>query len=235
MAKGALGPMLVGLIAGAVLLAMGMPRLLAALTSLEGEAVVWEVFHAPLLGTPPLPADILAEGAASLADAASWNTSGEREANRGDLLFRQLQAMPASDPDRAEVLQNAVAALEAGLAEAPAQPAAWAQLAYLRAISGDAVAAAKALRLSLLSGPVAPGVLPSRLKFGLALRPTFPSAMASELDDLLKRQVRLLWLTAPHELVPLSASQQSGSLVREALEDLTPDDLDLFIQHQSSQ
>ncbi|CAA7615413.1 conserved hypothetical protein [Candidatus Terasakiella magnetica] len=204
-------PALVAGVVGVVLVAAAAPRVVAALLSLGSQQTVWDVRHE--LAVEPAR---LGQGAADLGLAAQWFAEGEMETERGYLLLRRAQF--GSDPALRDFLyRQARSAIASGLALAPAQPGAWARLAYLRQYEGNAAAAAKAYRMSLLTGAVMPPLMPSRLELGLRLRPDFDA----ETRELLSRQVRLTWIIAPDAIARLSADSSHGGFIRDALAGLS--------------
>lgn len=205
---------------GASLVALGLPRLFAALQSLDARAVLWDARagHMP-------PPDRLAAAASDLDAAQRWAADAEAVSDRGFLLIQQAQATPPG-PARTALLDGAAAATEAGLAAAPAQPSAWARLAWLRVVRGDRTAAVPALRLSLLTGPVAPTLMASRLQLGLDLLPLVdPDTRA-----LLRRQVRLLWIVSPDTVAAMAQDTTTGGFVRNALDELSDGDMAAFLR-----
>lgn len=215
-----LGAAVVAVALGGALVWLGAPRLLAAIVSLDARAVIWDARS----GSPP-PPDRLASAAADLGAAQRWAEDGEAMGDRGFLLVQQARATPPG-PERAVLLDQAVRATEAGLAAAPAQPSAWARLAWLHVARGDRAAALPALRLSLLTGPVAPALMASRLELGLDLL----SLMDPDTRGLLRRQVRLLWVVSPETVAAMSQKPGTGGFIRDALDDLSEEDMAAFLR-----
>jgi hypothetical protein len=117
------------------------------------------------------------------------------------------------------------AATEDALARSPVLPELWARLAWLRTVEGDPAGAARALRLSLLSGQVVPAMTVSRLQLGLELHPH----MDAETRNLLDQQLRLGWLTVPDNMRAMAGRADVGPLVRDALARLNPAEIDLYL------
>ncbi|NYZ16398.1 hypothetical protein HL658_27975 [Azospirillum sp. RWY-5-1] len=215
-----LGAAVVAVALGGALVWLGAPRLIAALESLDARTVIWDA----RAGHPP-PPDRLAAAAADLDAAQRWAADGEAMGDRGFLLVQQARATPPG-PERGALLDRAAQATEAGLAAAPAQPSAWARLAWLHVARGDRAAAIPALRLSLLTGPVAPALMASRLELGLELL----SLMDPDTRGLLRRQVRLLWVVSPETVAAMSQKPDTGGFVRDALNDLSEEDMAAFLR-----
>lgn len=215
-----IGPALVAVALGAGLAGLGLPQLVAALRTTDARAVLWEARSGPM----PAP-DRLAAAAADLDAAQWWVTDGEALGDRGFLLLQQAQAAPPG-PRRSALLDQAMAATAAGLAAAPAQPSLWARLAWLHTVHGDRASALPALRMSLLTGPVAPALMASRLELGLSLMPV----MDPDTRALLRRQVRLLWVVSPDRVAALAQKAPTGGFIRDALDDLSDEDMAAFLR-----
>lgn len=215
-----LGPALVAVALGAGLVGLGLPRLVSALLTIDARAVLWEARSGGAL-----PTERLASAAADLDAAQRWVSDGEVLSDRGFLLVRQAQATPPG-PERAALLDQAAAATAAGLAAAPAQPSAWARLAWLHMVRGDRASAVPALRMSLLTGPVAPALMASRLDLGLSLLPV----LDADTHTLLRRQIRLVWVVAPDTIATMAQNKETGGFVRDALNDLSEEDMAAFLR-----
>ena len=208
------GAAAVAALLGILLLALGAPRLIAALLELESRPAVWDVYS----GTGVAPA-ALADAAAGLAAANSWVRDGEREGDRSLLLLRQANAT-AAPAEQAKLREAAELAAVSALRTAPSQPSVWIRLALLRERRGDREGAVAALRLSMLSGSFSPALMTPRIEMGLRLLP----AMDAETLELLMRQIRLTWVIDPKFVADMGSRPGIGPLVRNALADLTEAD-----------
>lgn len=194
------------------LLWLALPRTLAALAGLEGDAVISDL----RLNGGQVDAEVLAAGIASLESRASWHGTGLTDIDHGLLLFRQSRR--ASSPaEQRRLLDAATVLVEQGLAQAPGNPSAWAQLARLRALRGDRAGAGAALRLSMLSGAVTPSIMPSRLALGLYLL----DGLDAETRNMLAGQVRLTWGINPDSFPGLSREPAGQAFIRQSLADLS--------------
>ena len=216
-----LGAALVAASLAVMLLWLALPRLAAALLAVPGQAVV----HDLLAGQQPPVAD-LENAARALATARAWAADGGYDLDRGLVLLRHSQ-QAATLAEAARLKAASRAATVRGLAEAPVQPSAWLRLANLRQQDGDAIGAGRALRLSLLTGPMVPAILPDRLRLAFALWPM--------LDDdtraLVPHQIRLAWVLAPAFLSSLTVDAASTARVGEALATLSEEDMALFLRN----
>ena len=154
-----------------LLLVLGLPRLAGNLLALPASAVLWSLHEG---GTEP-PAAIRA-AAGHLAMAALIDGDGFTDLESGYALLKL------------EDWEGAEAATLRGLARSPGNPSAWARLSYLRLRRGDRAGAGAALRLSLLSGAVAPGLMQDRLQLAYRLLPD----LSSDTVALVQRQSRLV-------------------------------------------
>jgi|GEM_PF-5264434 len=130
----------VAILAGLGLLALGVPRLLSGMVTLEVRS-----------GDEPAAARALDQATALVAD-------GEMMVEQA--VIEQRLGRPAPE---------IIALLKTGLAQSPANPKGWALLASLLSTSGDRPAAVQALRLSYLAGPVVPDLMTGRLTLAMAL------------------------------------------------------------------
>lgn len=200
----------------AVLPAMlGLGLVLMAAPRFGGEMMLWPArsqITAIQSGQSPGSADDLAAAAALIEEAGSWTADHRLIANGGLLLMRQ--AVVTTDPvARSTLLRRAVALTEEGLRRTPAQPVAWTRLAALRLALGEPEKAGKAMRLSLLSGPLMPQITAPRLAQGLALLPY----LDKDTKELLARQVRLLQATQPAQLNALKADAGISAFIENTL------------------
>jgi hypothetical protein len=204
-------------------LALGLPRLIGA----THEAAAQETVKALLSGQVLSPA-ALDDAAAALAAADRWSPGGDIRLDRGLVLtHRALNALPA---EQAAFFAAAEQATVEGLAVSPGEPGGWARLAWLRHRRGDADGAVAALRMSFLSGGFAPPLMQSRLELGLALRP----AMDGEMLSLLRRQIRLTWISAPEFIAKLAERPDVGRLASDALAELSEQDVARYLERHGA-
>lgn len=205
----------VALLAGAMgvcLVGLAAPRTVANLAGVEGD----EIVRTLRLDGENGAAETLAAGIASLERRAFWLDAGLTDIDRGTLLFRQAQGTQDAN-ERQHLLASAAAGIEQGLAKAPGNPSAWAQLAGIEALQGRRRAAVAALRLSLLTGAVTPGIMASRLALGLYLL----DSLDGETRNLLAGQVRLTWTIDPDKFPSLTRVPAGQDFIRQALAELS--------------
>lgn len=212
------------IVLGALLLGLGLPRLIASVMTLDARAVLGSVRS----GEAVTPGE-LAAAATDIADAARWSRDGELESGRGFLLMVLADRVPpGAEQDR--LYADAETAIAGALAVAPGQPTPWMHLAWLRERRGDAAGAGAALRLSMLSGAVVPELMTFRLELGLRLLP----AMDTETIGLVNRQIRLTWVIAPEFVAALSSRPGLGDLVRNALDGIGEQEMAHYLRLHGS-
>jgi hypothetical protein len=119
---------------------------------------------------------------------------------------------------------SALAVLEAALGQAAGDPSGWVRLARLRLKDGKPVEAGQALRVALLAGQVVPGAMLPRLRLGLDLY----SVLDADTQQLVQRQVRLVWVLSPQEIPQLLTVQAYVPVITEALATVMPSDEQQF-------
>ncbi|WP_156926982.1 hypothetical protein [Azospirillum halopraeferens] len=211
----AFGAAVVGAGLGAMVLAMGVPRLIAGLHAAQAGDVLWAVES----GTP-VDADSLAAAIEALEAADRLEPAAERRVATAFLLTRLAEATEPG-PEREALYVRAAATTEAAVAIGPVQPHGWAMLAVLRERAGNPAGAADALRVSMLSGAIEPAIMLWRLNTGLRLLPY----MDDDTVALLRRQVRLTWVLSPDRVAALPAEGVAGTLIRRALDDLSEEEI----------
>ncbi|HYD31382.1 MAG TPA: hypothetical protein VEB64_11080 [Azospirillaceae bacterium] len=214
------GAAAVAVVVGGLLLALGIPRLVAAVLALDARPVVWNVY-----GGATVPGARLTRAAADLAAAGRWVSDGEQDGDRSLLLLRAAEAA-TTERERSELLSAAEQAVATALAAASGQPSEWVRLAHLRHRRGDTAGAVAALRLSMLSGSFVPALMTSRVEFGLQLLPV----LDREMVELLKRQIRQTWVIAPQFVSELGTRPEAGALVRDALAGLSEDEMNNYLR-----
>ncbi|HLN24482.1 MAG TPA: hypothetical protein VK558_10895 [Patescibacteria group bacterium] len=214
------GVALVGAALGLSILALAVPRLTSAVIALDSREVL-----SSLRDGQPIDAARQSAALADLERASAWVADGELALDRGYLLMQQADAA-ADVQTRAALRRQAIAATAAGLALSPSQPSAWARLAALRAAENDRQGAADALRLSMLTGAVAPALMASRLNLGLSLLPE----LDRDTTEQLRRQVRLTWAISPDIVGEMAQRPATGRFVVEALNTMSDSDVDRYVQ-----
>jgi hypothetical protein len=186
------------LLLGALILWLALPRLVASTLLAMRDPVVErtdegeQVSDAEHLG-------LIASRELALGWVEDRETHAERATALAKLAFQQAPESAAHTVK----LKQAVDALRAGLALAPADPRGWMQLAYLLVLlEGDTSRkAAQALLVSIRTGAfLAPAFLNRRLFWSLAHWSFYDAAERRQIGD----QIRLLWRITPGELTELA-------------------------------
>jgi hypothetical protein len=198
------------LLVGVSLIALAIPRFVAAVLALPGDHILAKIEAeraAPDAGRLEL---LIASRRSALAvvDSATAQT---------DLgLALLLKASSLSDPVASRhALVEAIAALRSALAVAPARPHAWTRLALAElAASGPSVKVAAALKMAIETGPCERELLVPRLRVALATLSYFPPVG----EALIRDQIRLVSKLQPYDLDRL-ARETPGSepIIRAAL------------------
>lgn len=203
-----------------VMLGLGIPQLVGAVSAFGASAVVEDLQKGQ---TPEIKA--LTAAADSLTLAAAWDRNGVYDTRRATVLSALAGTAPTSSEQQALYTQ-AIAAVRAGLSRAPGQPHAWAHLATLLERTGDRVGAVDALRLSMLSGAVEPPLMIWRINQGVRLR----ALLDPDTVSMLRRQIRLTWVIMPEEVAALSKQPEATALVQDSLALLTQEEVDHYIR-----
>ena len=192
-----------------LLLSSGVPRLLAALASLPGDAPL-----ARVLDRNPVSPEQLARVVESRGRSLAWVDEGRRYTEQA--LARLMLAEEKPVLDAGADLGPVRDALIEGLARAPASPYAWARLAYVEDLQRGATARAVAFaRMSVLTGPYEDRLLLRRLDIALRGWDSVSPADAALFLD----QIRRAWRRAPEQLQALAHSTERPDLVSQALAD----------------
>ena len=176
-------------LAAMVLLTLAVPRTVGVILSARAEPMLRK-----LQDQQPVRIDELT----TLADAQEvgqfWLADGRVRTDLGLAYLLLAEKLPRGDPNAGAYLQRAIDALKAGLARAPANPYAWARLAYAEALAqGWSPLAVSSLRLSLITAPYEPRLLWSRLRMSFLAWPE----MSSEDRELVFQQIRYAWQADP--------------------------------------
>lgn len=191
------GAIAVALVLGAVLLLLGVPRLVASLANLPGDRVYAIDQDGRAIGRAEI--DALLD---SRLDATRWVTRGRDWTDIGAAyLMRARQGKEPGEVDKAD-LARAIEAMKKGLALAPANPFAWARLALIQYMhdGGPSAAMAEALRMSLLTGSYDERLVLTRLD--LSFRAI--SYFSRDDRELILQQIRYAWPIASNQLVAMA-------------------------------
>jgi hypothetical protein len=186
------------LLLGVLILWLALPRVVASMLLAMRDPVVERTDEGEQVSEAELLSLI-----ASRELAAGWVEDRETHAERATALAKlAFQQAPESGAQTA-ALKQAVAALRAALALAPADPRGWMQLAYLLVLlEGDTSRrAAQALLVSIRTGGfLAPDFLNRRLFWSLAHWRFYDDQERRQIGD----QIRLVWRITPGELTELA-------------------------------
>ncbi len=206
-------------LAAVILIGLALPRVIGVLVSSSAEPVLRK-----LQEQQPVDPDQLRTLIEAQESAAFWLADGRVLTDLGLGALLLSESAPKGDPEAARALQQAIVALEEGVARAPANPYAWSRLAYARAMAeGWSPRAVAALRLALITAPYEPRLLWARLRMTMLAW----MQLSSDDREVVLQQVRWAWQSNPGELVRMAVETKQTDLVRAALM-LAPDDLQRF-------
>ncbi len=199
------------------LLYLSIPRGVAALIMLPADHVVSWVKQGRAADLRPEDLENLIE---SRQQASYWIEDGEVFANLAiaQLVAAGTDSTSEDDPQhvRGRLLAEASAALQRGLAAAPVNPHAWAQLGYTKLLAGDdPVGAVPFLKMSIYTGPYEPRLVFPRVKLLLELW----NLLSDAERDLVYPQIRFAWNVSRPKLVDLAMTmdKQRINVMRLAL------------------
>lgn len=192
-----------------LLLIVAVPRTIGVILSARSEPVLRK-----LQDQQPVRVDELRTLADAQETGRFWLADGRLRTDLGLAYLLLAEKLPRGDANASAYLQQAIQMLKEGLARAPANPYAWARLAYAEALAqGWSPLAISSLRLSTITAPYEPRLLWSRLRMTL-----LASRDISSLDrELVFQQIRFAWKTDPSELTRLAAELMQVNLVRASL------------------
>ena len=173
---------------GLLLLALGIPRLDAAVAGLRAEAVL----AALQSHTAPGPA-IEQLTAASDAAARSLRLAADAETATllGRLRFASALAIGLDSPEGQRLLAESRAATQSALALAPGLPVEWLQLSYENLLGAGGVnSAIMPLRMSLRTGRYTYRLLVRRLDLALQLWANLDPSLRQEFEDQVRAGAR---------------------------------------------
>jgi hypothetical protein len=196
-------------LAALVLLAVAVPRTVGVILSARSEPVLRK-----LQDQQPVQIYELKTLADAQETGQFWLADGRLRTDLGLAYLLLAEKLPRGDPNAGAYLQQAIEALEAGLARAPANPYAWARLTYAEALAkGWSRLAVSSLRLALITAPHEPRLLWSRLRMVFLAWPD----MSTEDREIVLQQVRFAWQVDRSELTQLAVELKQVNLVRAAL------------------
>jgi hypothetical protein len=202
-----------------VLLILGIPRTVGVILSARSDPVLRK-----LQDHQPVQTDELMILANAQEAGRFWLADGRLRTDLGLAYLLIAEKLPRTDPNVNAYLQRAIDALAAGLGRAPANPYAWARLAYAEAlVRGWSPLAVSSLRMALITAPYEPRLLWSRLRMSFLAWPE----LSREDRELVSQQIRYAWQADPAELVRLAVELKQVDQVRAALL-LSPDDSAAF-------
>ncbi len=212
---------ILSLVAGVPLIALGAPRLIAAFVMFPSGPVLEKI-----QSLQPVEMEDLEILISSQRRGLSWSQSGRKWTDLGLAQILMSEKKDPSDPERLWLINDAIESLKTGLAMAPASPFAWTRLAYAETMkAGPSPGALSAFRFGLVMAPYEPHLALARISLGFAIWPELQPAD----KRMIFEQVRFAWKNWKERKRLVEFAMQAGraNLVRAALL-RTPDDLTAF-------
>ena len=211
--------LLLALAGGLILLVLAVPRTIVSVVTLPGLPVLNAIQNDAEFSVPDL--EVLSRG---LERASAWIDSGRIETDHGLAQLRLARITGFRTDEGRRLLNQAEELLRHGLARAPANPFAWARLAFVRlAKDGPSKAVADTLVMSMKTGADDPRLRFSRLPLCLMVWEWFDEdgrRMAEE-------QIRLAWKASHPTTAEIARRHDRLEAVRRVLA-AAPGDLRRF-------
>ena len=202
---------LTALAAGLLLVALALPRTVAAILQAPGEDVLAALGRGE---RPPQPR--LAVAIAGHRGALDWQDNADIHVDLGALTLARAGDASLPAPVRYAFLDAAIRQLRTGLALGPARPYAWTQYAEAELMRNGAQARIDApLRLSLMTGRYEPRLILQRVELGFFADRILKDDMRAAIRD----QVRLASEAQPRQLAEFARRRFALAWVRTALAD----------------
>jgi hypothetical protein len=198
------------LLLGAFLVILAVPRSIAALVAIPGDAIQFELTRGQ-----PVADDALRLIVENRTAALHWLDDPAYYRDIGTAATLLAFHRGFSDPSSKLLLEKSDMALRSSLRLAPVDPGAWARLAYAHQLLGaPASEVAADLRASLQTGSFDPGLLESRVRIAVVLWSEL------EADDRIAfiEQIRVLWRHDAEGLARISLNQAAYSVIIQALD-----------------
>jgi hypothetical protein len=200
---------LLALLFGGVLIALGTPRLVAALALLPGDPLL-----AAVDGGESIDAAQISMLQSSRAQASAFVTSADIAIEQGMAELLAAEAVPEGSTQRRARLDQAIQSLREGLALGPRATFAWAKLAYALLLrDGTSPAAIDAWRMSIITAPAESRLVLWRAEFGAdALQ-----VLDAEDRARLVEQLRYAWRADPEALAQMARQRGLQLVLRRVL------------------
>ena len=198
------------LLLGVFVSVLAVPRFIAALVSIPGDAVQFELTRGQ-----PVADDALRLFIENRIGALHWLDDPAYYRDIGIAATLLAFRRDFTDHSSTLLLEESEVTLRSALRLAPVDPGAWARLAYAhQLLSAPASQITADLRASLRTGPYDPGLLESRLRIAIAL---WSELEANDRSAFLE-QVRVLWRHDPEVIARISLIPTAYSIIIQAIE-----------------
>ena len=199
------------LVGGAALLTSAVPRTIAAFSMLPGDPVLEAIQWGEQVRVSDL--ELLTS---SREAGLAWIESGRGWTDLGLAQLRLVRNAGTWTAEGQRLLDQSASSLRHGLALAPANPFAWARLAYVELVrGGPSNAVAEALKMSIATGTQEPHLMFSRLNLCLRVWREFDE----EGRALVAQQIRFADNMSRTRLARLTKKWNASQVVADALKD----------------
>lgn len=203
---------------GAALLTSAVPRTIAGFSMLPGDPVLEAIRLGEQVSVSEL--ELLAS---SRQAGLAWIESGRGWTDLGLAQLRRVKNAGTWTAEGQRLLDESASSLRHGLALAPANPFAWARLAYVELVrGGPSKTVVEALKMSMSTGTHEPHLLFSRLNLCLKVWRQFDE----EGRALVAQQIRFAEKKSRTKLARLAKKWNASRIVANALEDAPKDETD---------
>ncbi len=173
------------LVAGASLIGLGAPRMIAAFVMFPSGPVIKKI-----QALQPAEPEELETLIASQKRGLSWSESGSMWMDLGLAQSLLAKKKKHDSPERIQLVDDAILSLRTGLEMSPLSPFAWMRLASVELLkAGPSPAAMSAFRLGLNMAPYEPYLAIARIYMGMALW----SDLQPDERRLILQQARYAW------------------------------------------
>jgi hypothetical protein len=201
----------VALVAALALIALGAPRLVAALATLPSGPVLEAARTGERVAEPHLSAAV-----AATRDALRWNDEAQGHADLALLLWEQARRAGLTGAEGRALAEASRAELDAAIARNPSHPIAWTRRTQIALVlEGIGPGLATDLAMALRTAPYDRVVILPRLEIGLIAWPLLDEAQRALMAD----QIRLAATVDVDALAAIVRRRFAVGVARAALAD----------------
>jgi hypothetical protein len=209
-----LGLVLVSATAGALLLALAVPRFMAAVISAPYDQTMRDMGDAAKAGT--VSQDMLQAAASSRKRALRWQDNPRLWTDLGALQLEQAEAAGFTTAQGRELAARSLDSHRQGLALDPAQPYAWLRMAKAELVTaGMTPALNPPLQMSVRTAPREPQLVLDRLELAFTVWPMLDKTTRAMMNE----QVVIAARFYEKKLALMARRHQALDIIADALHD----------------